>query len=407
MKKNVSQLSVLLLVSLWMGCGIVSQGNGPGPEGYQGEASHTVEATPIPGFIVSRPFYTPGSYFEAFAPEPADGYRYTLHLLEGGSESRSDSMEEDLSQAREIPGIPLSVPGQEISPLPSASEQSPADSSPGEDNADLNLYYFYAGFHSWMTAGEYTLRLRHIRDDASENAGNDGSESGEAAAYESIDESTDESADESIEFTRDYTLRISPREFTRERIYLNRQLTDIRTDDSPRRFAETESLNELLLSSNSSARQIQLSEAARIPLDNVEYTSGFGDRRTYAYQSGEEAYSIHNGLDFRAPEGTPVFAPFSGEVVMAQDRIVSGKTVVLEHLPGVYTMYYHLSEIAAEEGDVLESGQELGTAGKTGLSTGSHLHWELRIHGAAVDPRDMLISPLLDKQRLNFILYGD
>ncbi|AHC15025.1 peptidase M23B [Salinispira pacifica] len=397
-----------------MGCGIVSPGIGSGPEGDQGEASHTEEATPIPGFIVSRPFYTPGSYFEAFAPEPADGYRYTLHLLEGGSELHSDSSEfttEDLSQAREIPGIPLSVPGQEMSPAPSASEQSPADSGSVEDDADLNLYYFYAGFHSWMTAGEYTLRLRHIRDEASEKAGHDGSESGDAAAeetaVESADETEDESEDESREFTRDYTLRISPREFTRERIYLNRQLTDIRTDDSPRRFAETESLNELLLSSNSSARQIQLSEAARIPLDNVEYTSGFGDRRTYAYQSGDEAYSIHNGLDFRAPEGTPVFAPFSGEVVMAEDRIVSGKTVVLEHLPGVYTMYYHLSEIAAEEGDLLESGQELGTAGKTGLSTGSHLHWELRIQGAAVDPRDMLISPLLDKQRLNYILYGD
>lgn len=368
MKNPVSVLAVILFASVSVSCGIIPDpGETTAPEISEAPA---VTIRTVPGFILSRPVYTPGSFFEAFAPEPAAGYTYTLHLLDGDSlpesDSDSDSKSADLSRAREIPGIALEFSG--------------------EEGDGYGLFYFYSGFHTWMPPGDYTLRLRYMKlsdTDREKPKGDDPA------------------------FTRDYSLRISDRQFAREEIYLNRQLTNIRTDESPRRIAETETLNQLLLSSDPSARHIQLSEAGLMPLDHIDYTSGFGDRRTYRYQDGNEAYSIHNGLDFRAAEGTPVIAPFSGEVVMADDRIVSGKTVVLEHLPGVYTMYYHLHEIDVAEGTVLKSGEQLGTAGKTGLSTGSHLHWELRIMGAAVDPRDMLNSPLLDKQRRNFILYGD
>jgi murein DD-endopeptidase MepM/ murein hydrolase activator NlpD len=71
---------------------------------------------------------------------------------------------------------------------------------------------------------------------------------------------------------------------------------------------------------------------------------------------------------------------------MAEDRIVTGLTVVIEHLPGVYTIYMHLSRMAVSVGDLVERSATIGLLGATGLATGPHLHWELRVLGVASDP---------------------
>jgi murein DD-endopeptidase MepM/ murein hydrolase activator NlpD len=97
-----------------------------------------------------------------------------------------------------------------------------------------------------------------------------------------------------------------------------------------------------------------------------------------------------------APTGTPVFAPAAGRVAFAGDRIVTGKSVVLEHLPGLFSISYHLSEIAVREGDILEAGQPLGKVGMTGLATGPHLHWEVQVLGTPVDPDGFLRRAVLD-----------
>jgi len=80
---------------------------------------------------------------------------------------------------------------------------------------------------------------------------------------------------------------------------------------------------------------------------------------------------------------------------MAQSRIVTGNTVVVEHLPGVFSLYYHLDEIRVEEGVLVAGGQEIGTVGDTGLATGPHLHWEMRVGGVPVSPEDLMDHPLL------------
>ena len=81
---------------------------------------------------------------------------------------------------------------------------------------------------------------------------------------------------------------------------------------------------------------------------------------------------------------------------MAEDRIITGLSVVLEHLPGVFSLYYHLDSMDVSEGDLVSTGTTLGTVGSTGLSTGPHLHWELRVSGVAVDPNRHLERPLID-----------
>jgi len=81
---------------------------------------------------------------------------------------------------------------------------------------------------------------------------------------------------------------------------------------------------------------------------------------------------------------------------MAEDRILTGLTIIIEHLPGVFSLYYHLDRLDVVPGDAVVAGDAIGTVGSTGLSTGPHLHWELRVAGAAVDPSPYLERPLVD-----------
>jgi murein DD-endopeptidase MepM/ murein hydrolase activator NlpD len=76
---------------------------------------------------------------------------------------------------------------------------------------------------------------------------------------------------------------------------------------------------------------------------------------------------------------------------------VRGNAILIDHGGGVFTGYWHLSELAASEGQVVEVGDLLGLVGTTGLSTGAHLHWELRIYGIAVDPMQFLNEPFLNQ----------
>jgi murein DD-endopeptidase MepM/ murein hydrolase activator NlpD len=113
------------------------------------------------------------------------------------------------------------------------------------------------------------------------------------------------------------------------------------------------------------------------------HTSAFGSRRTYGK---DPAVTYHAGEDFSAVPGTPVYAPADASVVLAEQLFVRGNAVVLDHGNGVFTGYWHLSELAVKPGDRIRPGQLLGKVGSTGLSTGAHLHWEMRVAGVAVDP---------------------
>jgi murein DD-endopeptidase MepM/ murein hydrolase activator NlpD len=109
----------------------------------------------------------------------------------------------------------------------------------------------------------------------------------------------------------------------------------------------------------------------------------FGQRRSY---NGGPVNSYHAGQDFSALEGTPVVAPAAGTVVLAEPLIVRGNAVVIDHGTGQFTGYWHLSQVVAAPGQVVKPGDLIGLVGTTGLSTGNHLHWEMRLHGVAVDP---------------------
>ena len=113
-------------------------------------------------------------------------------------------------------------------------------------------------------------------------------------------------------------------------------------------------------------------------------TSPFGIRRTY--NDGRDGY--HTGLDISGAPGSPVVAAAGGRVVLAAALQVHGSTVVLDHGWGVCTAYYHLSQILVSAGQEVTQGEQVGLIGNTGLSTGAHLHWDVRVSGVPVQPQE-------------------
>jgi murein DD-endopeptidase MepM/ murein hydrolase activator NlpD len=114
----------------------------------------------------------------------------------------------------------------------------------------------------------------------------------------------------------------------------------------------------------------------------VGLSAPYGARRSY---NGGPYRTYHEGVDYSAYGGTPVYAAASGTVVVAEFLYVRGGAVIVDHGWGVYTGYYHMSDVAAEVGQQVEAGQIVGAVGTTGLSTGNHLHWDLLVGGVWVD----------------------
>lgn len=121
------------------------------------------------------------------------------------------------------------------------------------------------------------------------------------------------------------------------------------------------------------------------PLKDVYITD------TYGYSRSTAGSTItHKGTDFRAKEGTEVFAMNRGVVRLARKLTVYGNTVVIDHGQGTMTMYMHLSSITAKQGHIIEQGDTLGYSGSTGYSQGPHLHLSVRVSNKSVDPEKFL-----------------
>jgi murein DD-endopeptidase MepM/ murein hydrolase activator NlpD len=195
----------------------------------------------------------------------------------------------------------------------------------------------------------------------------------------------------------DIPVTIGDREFIAETIDLDDLNTALRTEPDPQKTSEAEQLQRIL---SRTGMQIYTEGPFIPPVTSTRRTSFYGDRRVYRYTDGSTANSIHAGVDYGVPTGTRVSACAPGRVVLARPRIVTGNSVVLEHLPGVYSLYYHLDSIAVREGDLVMAGTILGESGATGLATGPHLHWEIRVAGENTDPDALIARPLLDRNEI-------
>ena len=127
----------------------------------------------------------------------------------------------------------------------------------------------------------------------------------------------------------------------------------------------------------------------RMPTPSRNITSHFGYRPTF--------HRMHKGLDIKVYTGDTIVSAFDGKVRMVGYEATGyGHYVVIRHRNGLETIYGHLSKSIAQEGEFVKAGQTIGLGGNTGRSFGSHLHFETRIVGVAIDPTLLFDFPNQD-----------
>lgn len=126
-----------------------------------------------------------------------------------------------------------------------------------------------------------------------------------------------------------------------------------------------------------------------LPVPAAAFTSNFGWRIDPF--TGSNAF--HEGVDFMAEPGTPIFAAAGGVVITSEEHPQYGNMVEIDHGNGLITRYGHASRRSVKVGDVVLRGAKIGEVGSTGRSTGPHLHFEVRINGVAQNPARFLQSP--------------
>lgn len=146
---------------------------------------------------------------------------------------------------------------------------------------------------------------------------------------------------------------------------------------------------------NGAVTKVEVAVPSINPVDIMKFSSGFG----YRSAPTRGASRNHKGLDIPGPVGTPIYATADGTIGRAQWVGGYGKFVEINHGNAVQTRYGHLSAMNVVPGQRIRKGDVLGYMGSTGRSTGSHLHYEVRIAGEAINPTAFL-SPVAASSNL-------
>ena len=162
------------------------------------------------------------------------------------------------------------------------------------------------------------------------------------------------------------------------------------------RLAAEQRLTVALNDTVQSLRAASMAELARtlppvgmaMPL-NGEITSRFSRSRFHPIL---QVFRAHRGVDLAAPAGTPIRAPAAGTVASVGRELGYGLTIEVVHSGGVVTRYAHCRSALVKRGDTVSMGQPIGTVGASGLATAPHLHFEVLVHGRAVDPIKFIAS---------------
>lgn len=172
---------------------------------------------------------------------------------------------------------------------------------------------------------------------------------------------------------------VKPKDYPEQRITLkDKGKVELSAADAARAKREIESIKRL----KRHWRNAHDTDPAFILPAEGKLASRFGLRRFF----NGEPRSPHAGLDVALPVGTTVKASSHGVVLAVGNYFFNGKTVFLDHGNGLITMYSHLERIDVKKGKAVIKGQPLGLSGKTGRSTGPHLHWSVILNGEMVDP---------------------
>ena len=182
-----------------------------------------------------------------------------------------------------------------------------------------------------------------------------------------------------------FNVLVATENFTVEHLKLPKDKVDLDEKGAARWKAEQEQVKQAL------------AENSRLKLWRSNFVEPVNGKRTGIFGSvrimNGKPRNPHNGEDIGAPMGTDVAATNDGIVRITVDHIFSGKGVFVDHGLGFYSMYFHLSEILVNNGDLVKAGQIIGKVGATGRATGPHLHWGVKLNGARVNPYSLLDLP--------------
>ncbi len=184
------------------------------------------------------------------------------------------------------------------------------------------------------------------------------------------------------DFACSQPLQIRAVERPEERLSLPSEMVSPRDPATVRRIIREQKMLQQLFSAPATP---PLWDGFMRPVDS-RLGSRFGLRRIL----NGEPRSPHPGIDFHSPRGTPVRAAGRGRVVFAGELYFTGRTVILDHGAGLYSLYAHLERMACRSGDLLARGSILGKVGSTGRATGPHLHWGFKLTGDRIDPLALL-----------------
>lgn len=123
-----------------------------------------------------------------------------------------------------------------------------------------------------------------------------------------------------------------------------------------------------------------------MPVRGARISSGYG----YRHHPILGRRKLHTGIDFAASSGTPIYAAAGGVVISSGYRNGYGNTVIIDHGGGIATLYGHCSRLYVSSGQKVGKGSRIAAVGSTGMSTGPHLHFEVRVNGSPVDPRSRI-----------------
>jgi hypothetical protein len=181
----------------------------------------------------------------------------------------------------------------------------------------------------------------------------------------------------------DLTLAVRERAFPVQELSLPRKMAEYDAATLERIRREAEELETRLAVVSAPAWDLPF-----LPPVEDYRPAGFGARRVI----NREPRSPHAGVDIHLPAGTPVRAVAAGNVAFSGEWFFGGRSVVLDHGGGLFSVYYHLQETAVAEGQRVGKGERIGAVGSSGRATGPHLHFGVRAAGGRVDP-SLLFGP--------------
>jgi hypothetical protein len=185
------------------------------------------------------------------------------------------------------------------------------------------------------------------------------------------------------------SLTVRARAFPVQRLTLPTPMVDL--DPETERRAEAEAVRLRALYDTLTPERLWQGRFT-MPLAVESPGSGFGSRRIINGQPRRP----HSGTDWAAERGTPVVASNRGRAVLVGDFFFGGRLVMLDHGLGLYTLYMHLDRVDVTEGSLIGRGETLGAVGSTGRATGPHLHFQVQLKRARVDPAALLELPATD-----------